>query len=123
MGSAISNWQAETAAKAAQLSRYRVVTYERPRGLLEQLLPLEAETPDHVLSAESVNSALDAAAVVPHAELRTGNSSCDAAQTVVSLPSAASTLLAQLCSDTTVAAIRGDEGVTSTGSANVGHAE
>lgn len=32
---------AGVAAKAAQLSRYRVVTYDRPKGLLEQVLSLE----------------------------------------------------------------------------------
>lgn len=49
---------AEAAAKAAQLSRYRIVTYERPKGLLEQVLALEAKSRDHALSAETVGSAL-----------------------------------------------------------------
>lgn len=49
---------AEAAAKAAQLSRYRVVTYERPKGLVEQLLAIEAKQSGHPFSAENLGSAL-----------------------------------------------------------------
>lgn len=48
---------AEAAAKAAQLSRYRVVTYERPKALVEQLLSLESRSPQQVLSADAIGSA------------------------------------------------------------------
>ena len=49
---------AEAAAKVAQLSRYKVVTYERPKSLVEQLLTIEAKQQERVLTAESLGSAL-----------------------------------------------------------------
>jgi len=34
------------------------VTYDRPKGLLEQILSLEAKSPDHVLSSDTLGSVL-----------------------------------------------------------------
>lgn len=46
------------AAEDAQLSRYKVVTYERQKTLAELLLGVEAKQPAQVLSAEQLSSAL-----------------------------------------------------------------
>jgi len=48
----------EQAAKSAQLSRYKVVTYERPKALLEQLLAIDAKNTGQMITMETAHSAL-----------------------------------------------------------------